>query len=67
MSRCSDEDHSATESAYFESLKRCPSDFGNVGIAVVEAAVPAAAVPEAAAASAAAAVGCIPQCLAGGR
>lgn len=56
--------HSATESAYFGSLKHCQSGFGNVGIASV-ADAPVAAVLAALVVFAAAA-GCIPQCLAAG-
>lgn len=56
---------SATESAYFGSLKHCQSGFGNVGIAFV-AVAPVAVVLAALAVFAAAAAGCIPQCLAAG-
>lgn len=60
--------HSATESAYFESLKQCLSGFGNVGIAFVAVAAVAVAVAVVLAAVAvfAAAAGCIPQCFAVG-
>lgn len=57
--------HSATESAYFGSLKHCQSGFGNVGIAFV-AVAPVAVVLAAVAVFAAAAAGCIPQCFAVG-
>lgn len=57
--------HSATESAYFGSLKHCQSGFGNVGIAFA-AVAPVAAVLAALAVFAAAA-GCIPQRSAAGR
>lgn len=56
--------HSATESAYFGSLKHCQSGFGNVGIAFV--AVAPVAVVLAAVAVFAAAAGCILQCFAVG-
>lgn len=54
----------ATESAYFGSLKRCQSGFGNVGIAFV--AVAPVAVVLVALAVFGAAAGCIPQCFAAG-
>lgn len=57
--------HGATESAYFGSLRRCQSGFGNVGIASA-AVAPVAAVLAALAVFAAAAAGCIPQCFAVG-
>lgn len=56
--------HSTTVSAYFGSLKHCPSGFGNVGIGVVAVASVAAVL--AAPAVFAAAAECIPQCFAGG-
>lgn len=52
--------HSATESAYFGSLTRCQSGFGNVGIVFAAVVV----VELAAVAVFAAAAGCIPQCFA---
>lgn len=55
---------SATESAYFGSLKHCQFGSGNVGI--VFAAVAAVAAVPAAAAALVAAAGCIPQCFAVG-
>lgn len=63
-SQRSNEVHSATESAYFGSLKRCQSGFGNVGIAF--AAVAAVAAALGAVAVFVAAAECIPQCLAAG-
>lgn len=62
-SQRSDTVRSATESAYFGSLKHCQSGFGNVGIAFVAVAPVAVVLVEVAvfAAAAAAAAGCIPQ------
>lgn len=56
--------HSATESAYFGSLKHRQSGFGNVGIA--SAAVAPVAAVLAALVVFVAAAGCIPQCFAAG-
>lgn len=60
--------HSATESTYFGSLKRCQPGFGNVGIAFVAVGpvVAAAVIAALAVFAAAVAAGCIPQCFAVG-